>query len=438
MDYPCSEFLSALKDGWQSRGGYQDGRIVDLRDSDRPLYMVGDVHAKPERIEAILSHAQLHPQLESESAVLVFLGDLFHREDERAGEMESSLQTLRVFMDLKIRYPRHVYNLLGNHEFTRIGSTKKGYFQGELFRAALVEHGLEECYDTFLKASPLVLIHPRCVGVHAGPTISVDSLEEVRMLPVDDTDPSEMAPALRELTQSRHTDWCPNFAKSYSEHQVRDFLALCGVPEARLVTGHTPLGRATGWNWDIGQHLTVIFAAGREVGYFRWTSEGGELVRVGRSHLEDDEKLIADRAPDPLPVGPGQEQETLNFRPGIRLRDLTAPHPLLPDVTYRFDYPHRAVVIELPDGERLKICEYRHLTPSSQAYYAGGYYLVGNEFRQQVLSLKRELAHLIGGEELIQGVRFSWGEKELAVLRQNQDGEFEIRALREGLQVFED
>lgn len=438
MTYRCDEFLSALKEGWCAQGGHQDGRIVDLREApEKPLYLVGDIHAKGERIETILEHAQLRPQLESGQAVLVFLGDLFHREeDDRAGEMESSLQTLEIVMDLKIRYPRAVYMLLGNHEFTRIGSTKRGYFQGELFRAALAENGLEECYDSFLKASPLILIHPRCVGVHAGPAVSATSLEELRILPVDDVYPSDMSPLLRQLTQSRHADWSPNSAKSYSEHQVRDFLELCGVPDARLVTGHTPLDRATAWNWDIGKHLTVIFAAGREVGYFRWTEEGGELISVGRSLLEDDSQLQRDRAPRPTPVRPGQEPEVTNYRTGIRLSDLAEPLPLAPDMTYRFDYPGAAVTIELPDGEELKVCEYRHLSASSQAYYGRGYYLVGQEFRQQVLSLKRELAYLIGGEELIQGVRFSWGAEELAILRHNQDGEFEIRALREGLRLL--
>lgn len=164
------EFLEALRLGTVAHGGYQDGRAVDLRAAaEKTLYLVGDVHAKPHRITEILCHARLEPALESEHAVLVFLGDLFHREDDaRAGEMESSLETFEAIARLKTRFPRSVYTLLGNHELTRTESTKRGYFQGELFRRALEQRGLAETYDRFLQASPLLVIHPRLVGVHAG------------------------------------------------------------------------------------------------------------------------------------------------------------------------------------------------------------------------------------------------------------------------------
>lgn len=421
-------FLAALQSGRVENGGYQRGRVVDLREvGSKPLYLVGDVHAKPQRIRDVLQAAGLESQLEKEESVLVFLGDLFHREDrERAGEMETSLETFRLLMELKTRFPRSLYSLLGNHEFTRTGSTKQGYFQGDLFREALDQAGLLEVYREFVCSSPMVVVHPRCVGVHAGPARSVESFEELCSFVLDDSEAEDLPKVVRELSFSRHIDWAPNVEKAYDDHQVRDFLALCGVPEARLVTGHTPLDRETDWSWDIGQHSTVIFAAGREVGYYRAAPEGEELVRVGRSLPSDDETLVWDRAPQ-------DQGELVGGRKGVTLESFEEPVQLMPDLTYRFSYPGSALTIS-GDFE-LRICHYRHLNPASQAYYAQGYYLVGNEFRQEVLKLKRDLSVLLGGEPLCEGVRFSWGETEIGVLRQNDEGEFELRTFLEGLSL---
>ena len=428
-----AEFLDALEMGGVERGGYQDGRVVDLRGAvHKTLYLVGDIHAKHQRIDDILEYAELAARLETE-AVLVFLGDLFHREeDERAGEMESSIATLHKIMELKVRFPRSVYMLLGNHELTRTESTKRGYFQGDLFRRALTARGLDGLYDRFLQASPLVVLHPRVVGVHAGPARSVGCLDELKRVEVRDVGPGELEPAVRELVFSRHVDWSPNARNSYSDYHVEDFLKLCGVPEARLITGHTPLGRETDWNWDIGRYLTVVFAAGRELGYLRVDADREEMVRVGRSLVEDDDRILLDRS-----RGDGQAPAgRLEVHRGRRiwwLDDFSRPVALRPDVLYRFDDPGDALTLRLPGEVSLRICHYRHLSGSSQAYYERGYYLVGHEFRQEVLKIKRDLAILIGGAPLVEGVRFSWGERELAVLRQHDDGVFDVRAFVDGV-----
>ena len=401
-------FLEALALGSLDRGGWQDGRVVDLRGFAGSVYLVGDLHAHHQRIETILEHAQLPDRLERGEAVLIFLGDLFHPEaDDEAGDMDSSLATLKAVARLKTAYPRGLYVLLGNHEFTRSQSTKRGYFQGDLFRRALETEGLDEVYDEFLRRSPLVMLHRRWVGVHAGPAVSVASLDELKTVEVVDVPPLEMPAALRELTFTRHVDWSPNPTKSYGDYEVEDFLKLCQVPEARLVTGHTPLDRETDWTWQIGAHLTVIFAAGRELGYLRLGPDGDQLVRVGRYQGAT---LVSDR-------GGG--------------RVAPAAGPLEPDVVYRFDYVQP---VHLEGPHPLSIRHYRHLSAASQAYYGQGYYLVGNEFRGEVLGLKSDSALVLGGPGLCGGVRFHWPDQEFAVLWQREPGRFEVRALVEGLQ----
>ncbi|MBT9588298.1 metallophosphoesterase [bacterium] len=431
------EFLEALQLGCTDRGGYQQGRVVDLRQaSHKTLYLIGDVHAKAGRIADIFKHADLYPQLQGEQAVVVFLGDLFHREDDaRAGEMESSIETLGIVMDLKIRFPQSIYMLLGNHEFTRSETCKRGYFQGYLFRLALESQGLDLCYDRFVEVSPLVVIHPQCVGVHAAPAISVQSLDELKILDVADVHPFELPRAVMELTYYRHVNWSPCGGKVYNDYHVEDFLNLCGVPQGSLITGHTPICRDTCWHWQMGPRNSVIFAAGREVGYLRADALGFRFIRVGRSLVTDDDTLVVDRTPLnwELPSGVSLEQEGGHTR--VRIDDPSAPVDLLPDVCYRLDYTRAPIRIGLPGCDDLWLRHYRHLSASSQDYYAHGYYLAGNEMRQEILKLKRDQAIILGGTGLCHNVRFAWGPDELMILRQGEDGQFEFRALVEGVQV---
>lgn len=154
---------------------------------------------------------------------------------------------------------------------------------------------------------------------------------------------------------------------------------------------------------------------------------------MGRSLVDDDDTLLPDRWPESVPHG---RQESERGRKRIRLPDLERPIELLPDVLYRFEYGRAALHLELPYG-KVRICQYRHLSAASQAYYEQGYYLVGDEFRQEVVRLKRDLAVLIGGSPLIEGVRVSAGEIELAVLRMADDGVFDLRPLVPGLVLGE-
>lgn len=424
-----SRFTEALRVGREH--GYQRGRLVDLRPvPEKTLYLVGDLHACWERIPYLIEHARLEPLLEEDGAVLVFLGDLFHPEDdEGAGRMDSSLRTLGCLMELKGRFPRNVYALLGNHEFTRTGSTKRGFFQGDLFREALEGAALWDTYREFIRLSPLAVVHPHCVGVHAGPARSLGSLEELERLEVEDSPPEELPQLVLELCFSRHRDWSPYPEKAYDDYQVKDFLQLCGCAGQRLITGHTPLDRETDWTWEIGAYTTVIFAAGREFGYYRVSrnrsrEDREELVRVGRT--DEGGTIVGDRAPRDLsPVGPR----------GHLFQPLTVPTTLEPDLTYRFEYPGEPMTLRLGEAIRLTLAHFRQLSPTLQSYCGVGYYLVGREERIEFLSLKTEEALLIGGDLARRGAPMSWGERELAVLKLSKNGFFEVRALVPGLSL---
>ncbi len=426
------DFLQAMVAGSVEEGGYQDRRVVDFRNAyERPLYLVGDIHARHQVIPLILEHSGLEAQLESEQAFLVFLGDLHHREDyEGAGEMQTSVETFRWLMRLKTAYPRSVYCLLGNHEFTRSGGTKRGYHQGDLFREALQEAGLWETYEAWLKMSPLAVIHRRCVGVHAGPPIDLDSLEEFKRAEIRDVPPLEMEKPVWQATFTRHVDWSPNPAKHYYDHHVTDFLELCGVAGTRLITGHTPLDRETDWMWDIGKHLNVIFAAARDIGYFRVDAESERFVRVGRFTGEEFRA-----AGESEHVEPGFVPITERGRPRARVDQEGFGTLLRRDVEYLFEYPNREVEIRKGEEKLLSVAHYRHLPAWLQSYYAMGYYLIGNPHRQEVMHFKVDLAMLLGGDGLREGVRFSWSEDEFGIVTWLGEERFVFRPLVDGLSL---
>ncbi len=422
----CASFLEAMKLGNIEAGGYQDGTVVDLRAPGAPskLYLVGDIHARSARIHGVFRHAGLHQELARGQAVVVFLGDLFHREEsDRGGEMESSLDTFRLMMSLKVAYPRHFYVLLGNHEFTRTLRCKHGFFQGVLFGHALEQAGLRPTYELFMQQSPLVVVHSQGVGVHAAPSRCVLSFEELKNLPVADLDPKSLHPAVIELTCDRHQKWSPQSKKAYSDYDVERFLALCGVPDGHLFAGHTPLARETGWEWEIGPRNTIIFAAGRELGYACLDANGIRLVRVGRSRNEADDEVVAAE-------GGGDWHGMRQFQVWEN-----GEEELVPDRLYRFSYGERSVRLLGAREEPLDVRSYSHLPAAAQGYYGAGYFLVGQEQRSEVLALRRDQRILLGGLGLCQGVRFFWPEHEFALLGQFGDGEFEVLPLVPGLRL---
>ena len=422
----CPAFLQATQQGMVAQGGYQDGRVIDLRGPQAPkiLYLVGDVHARSKRIHEVFRHARLHQQLAAGQAVVVFMGDLFHREEsERAGEMESSLDTFREMMSLKVAYPKGFYVLLGNHEFTRTLRCKHGFFQGVLFGYALDQAGLRPTYEAFMESSPLVVAHPQGVGVHAAPARGLKDWDELKNLPLSDAEPKALHPAVVELTCNRHIKWSPHGQKAYTDRDVEDFLELCGVPQGHLFVGHTPISRETGWEWDMGPRNTVIFAAGRELGYARLDGEGIRLTRVGRSRHDSEDE-----------IHPAVEAgEWRQMRQSIRWD--SDEMELQRDCLYRFEYGQRPIRLLGARDQPLQVCQYAHLPAAAQDYYGPGYFLLGQEQRSEVLALRRDQRILLGGTGLCQGVRFFWPDDEFAILGQLQDGEFELRPLIDGLRL---
>ena len=110
------------------------GGLLCLPDAPVPV-IVGDLHANLDNLLKILSENAVLEALSNGTANLVFLGDAVHPQgDVDLTEMDSSLLMLDLILKLKIRFPRNVFYLRGNHESFDESVGKAGVPQGALLK----------------------------------------------------------------------------------------------------------------------------------------------------------------------------------------------------------------------------------------------------------------------------------------------------------------
>ncbi|MFA7675069.1 MAG: metallophosphoesterase, partial [Endomicrobiia bacterium] len=267
--------------------GFQKGSFIDLQNSGKRVILVGDTHAKYENIISIVEKNRA--DLENGLAVLVFLGDMIHSEDNLV-EMNSSMATMQYYMWLKIAYPQNVYMLAGNHDIGT-GMTKGGVSQG-----ALYYHELEGKYskdyvynyrNAVLETFALIAEGDEWIAVHAGPvkgkTVSDISkeignktiLEIFKDKNIKDINNIELGRIdfLKKLTWSRETDG------NYNSEDVKKFAG-----NKMLVVGHSPRSdKDVNWYWDSSKDIEgegkadshiIIFAGAKEAfGYMEFIPE---------------------------------------------------------------------------------------------------------------------------------------------------------------------
>ena len=149
------------------------GALLDLPREVTPV-LVGDLHAQVDNLLSILSANRLLEGLKNGTAALVLLGDTVHREEDgKLEEMESSLLMLDLIFKLKIRFPKNVFYLRGNHESFDEAVGKAGVPQGQIFhRQVKLLRGkdyarcLAECFDLLA----YVVRSEDYIACHAGPT----------------------------------------------------------------------------------------------------------------------------------------------------------------------------------------------------------------------------------------------------------------------------
>ena len=197
--------------------------------------IIGDLHAQVDNLLKILSENHFLEEIDRGDAYLLFLGDLLHSEvEDELAEMDSSLLMMDLFVKLKIRFPKHVFCLRGNHESYDENAGKAGVPQGLLFRErALRLRGkayVDELARLF-KLLPYVAKTEQFVACHAGPPRGEVSFQKI-------VDLSRHRRLAGQIVTNRMVR--PGHPFGYTKHNVKRFRANVGVDKhTPVIVGHT-------------------------------------------------------------------------------------------------------------------------------------------------------------------------------------------------------
>ncbi len=237
------------------------GGIIRFPD-EMPVIIMGDVHARVDNVLRVLTENGVLSALERGELALVFLGDLVH--SEAAGgleDMTSSVLILDLFCMMKLRFPRNVFYIRGNHESFSEEVGKGGVLQGLLFRKHLKKQRgkayLKEAEALFDQLA-YVAHGKNFAACHGAPIRSkVDRLTLVNI---------RRYPGLQyELTWNRLRQG--NRPAGYGKGSVKRFRQTLGLPKhAPMIVAHNPQS-ADGTLWlnvgDIEGHH-IIYSARAE------------------------------------------------------------------------------------------------------------------------------------------------------------------------------
>ncbi|MGD2056035.1 MAG: metallophosphoesterase [Gammaproteobacteria bacterium] len=242
------------------------GGILELPQHLIPI-VVGDLHARLDNLLTVLSENAFLKSLEDGSGALVILGDAVHPEESgKLDEMDSSLLMMDLIFKLKLRFPRQVFYIVGNHDSFLHELMKQGIPQGLLWDKHVVASRGEE-YKTelelFYRQSPLLVLSQDFIACHAGPPrrkISRQALVDVHQFPG----------IVHDMTWNRIRT--PAFPAGYTRYDVRQFrkgLEVAG--DVPFIVGHHPYS-PEGTLWlnagQINQHHIVISSRADYVGIF--------------------------------------------------------------------------------------------------------------------------------------------------------------------------
>ena len=245
----------------------KDGRpggVVALPD-DSTAIIVGDLHARVDNLLAVLSQNNFLEALEAGRATLVILGDAVHPDGDTAlDEMESSMLIMDLIFKLKIRFPKQVFYVRGNHDSFSEDLAKQGIPQGLIWKRALKKQrgkDYQKEMKRFYELLPYVAFSRHFVACHAAPPVSSTSLNKIINI--------RKNPKLyKELADNRLRK--ESRPSGYSGSDVKRFRKCLGLAKKTpVIVGHTPLSLDdTLWEnvGEIENHYIVYSSDSRWVG----------------------------------------------------------------------------------------------------------------------------------------------------------------------------
>ncbi|MDH3524049.1 MAG: metallophosphoesterase [Acidobacteriota bacterium] len=271
------------------------GALIELPPELCPV-LVGDLHANVDNLLKILCANGFLAEVEARRAVLIFLGDAVHSEEEsQLRSMDSSLLMMDLILRLMEACPDHVVYLRGNHDSFSSEWTKEGVPQGRLWRQHVEEARGSDFlrdFEVFYALSPLIAASDDFVACHAGPPQGVVSRKRL-------INAGKHGRLVHELTWNRFLG--PGNPGGYAKKDVKALKAALGLsPKATMVVSHNPLrdGQSVWLNAaGIKRHHVVHSAGVDELAVF--TRLGDRLRPLTYQAEPLLEMLSRDAGPDP-------------------------------------------------------------------------------------------------------------------------------------------
>ena len=257
------------------------GGIVALPKDVIP-FLVGDLHAKTDNLLVILSQNGFIEAMKRGKAILIILGDAVHPEDaDQLEEMQSSMLIMDLIFKLKIRFPKQVFYLRGNHDSYSDELAKMGIPQGVVWENALIDARGKNYRDEmqrFYDLLPYIAYSDNFAACHAAPPTSSVSFKDL----VNIKSNQYLA---NELINNRLRT--PNKPAGYFKRDIKNFRKCLGLKsDTPVIVGHTPVSNDdTLWErvGDIDNHhviyggdnrwVGVITMIGRKMYPFRYPTE---------------------------------------------------------------------------------------------------------------------------------------------------------------------
>lgn len=250
------------------------GGVVELPSYLTPI-VVGDLHAQTDNLLKILSENSFLESLERGEAALVLLGDAVHREaDSELSNMDSSVLIMDMIIKLKLRFPKQVFFVVGNHDSFSPDVMKAGVPQSLLWEKKVTQLRGEEYREElnlFYRQSPLVVLSEDFVACHAGPprsSVTLNTLVEVRQYPT----------LVHELTWNRVKTKA--FPMGYTRSDVRRFRKSLNLAETTpFIVAHFPQSKEETLWLNVAQipHHHVLYSA--QTGFLAiFTRIQGEMI----------------------------------------------------------------------------------------------------------------------------------------------------------------
>ena len=268
------------------------GGVIALPDEYSAI-TVGDLHAKPDNLLVVLTQNNFLAALENGTACLVIIGDAVHPEgDAVLDEMESSMLIMDLILALKLRFPRQVFYLRGNHDSFSEEIAKHGVPQGLVWAKALQNQRgkvyLQEM-ERFYGLLPLVAYSRHFATCHAAPPVSETSLHEMINI--------KSHPRLyKELANNRMKS--ASRPGGYGKRDVKRFRRCLGLAKhTPVIVGHTPQDSVdTLWEHvgDIKEHYVVYSSDSHWVGLM---AQVGDTLYPFRYPVEPIVALLNSRKP---------------------------------------------------------------------------------------------------------------------------------------------